>query len=72
MGDPCPNQMPPWMRTGGGGPTEVAHGLKQDEVATYLRTTQRVPEGTFLAAFGEASIIRASETEGKQLGTIYE
>jgi hypothetical protein len=72
MGDTCPNQIPPWMRTGVGGPTEVAKGLEQDLAATYLRTTQRVPKDMFLAAFGEASIIRASEPAGKQLETLYE
>jgi hypothetical protein len=72
MGDTCPNQIPPWMRTGEGGPTEVAKGLEQDLAATYLRTTQRVPKDTFLAAFGETSIIRASEPAGKQLETLYE
>ena len=71
MGDPCPNQMPPWMRTGEGGPTEAVKGLEQDSTATYLRTTQMVPNDTFLTAFGEASIIRDSEPEGKQLGTLY-
>ena len=72
MGDPCPNQMPPWMRTGEGGPTEAVKGLEQDSTATYLRTTQMVPNDTFLTTFGEASIIRDSEPEGKQLGTLYE
>jgi hypothetical protein len=72
MGDPCPNQMPPWMRTGEGGLTEIAKGLEQDSAVTYLRTTQRVPKDTFLTTFGEASIIRASEPEGKQIGILYE
>ena len=72
MGDPCPNQIPGWMRTGKGGPTEVAKGLAQDPTATYLKATQGVPKGTFLAAFGEASIIRASEPEGVQLGDLYD
>jgi len=60
------------MRTGKGGPTEVAKGLAQDPTATYLKATQGVPKGTFLAAFGEASIIRASEPEGVQLGDLYD
>ena len=72
MGDPCPNQVPEWMRTGEGGPTEVAEGLAQDPTATYLKATQGVPKETFLAAFGEASIIRASEPEGVQLGALYD
>jgi hypothetical protein len=71
MGDPCPNQIPEWMRTGEGGPTEVVKGLAQDPTATYLKATQGVPKGTFLVAFGEASIIRASEPEGVQLGYKY-
>jgi hypothetical protein len=54
-----------------GGPTEVARGPEQDLTVTYLRTTQRVPKDTFLTTFGEASIIRASEPEGKQLETLY-
>jgi hypothetical protein len=72
MGDPCPNQIPPWMRKGGGGPTEVVKGLDQDSASTYLRTTQRVPKDMFLAALGETSIIRALEPEVKQFGTLYE
>jgi hypothetical protein len=72
MGDPCPNQVPEWMRTGEGGLTVVAKGLVQDPAATYLKTTQGVPKDTFLAAFGEASIIRASEPEGVMLGTLYD
>ncbi len=72
MGDPCPNQIPAWMRTGRGGLTEVAKGLAQDPTATYLKATQGVPKGTFLAAFGETSIIRASELEGVQLGDLYD
>ena len=72
MGDPCPNQIPEWMRTGEGGPTEVAKGLAQDPTATYLKATQGVPKGTLLAAFGEVSIIRASEPEGVQLGDLYD
>ena len=72
MGDPCPNQVPEWMRTGVNDPTGVARGLIQDPAVTYLKTTQGVPKDTFLAAFGEASIIRASEPEGVQLGTLYD
>jgi hypothetical protein len=72
MGDPCPNQIPEWMRTGEGGPTEVAKGLAQDPTATYLKATQGVPKDMFLAAFGKASIIRASKSEGVQLGVLYD
>jgi hypothetical protein len=72
MGDPCPNQIPSWMRTGEDDPTETVKGLEQDSAVKYLKTTQRVPKATFLASFGEASIIRASEPEVKQLGTLYE
>ena len=61
-----------WMRTGKVGPTEVAQGLQQDETDTYLSTTQNVLEATFLTVFGEVVIIRDSEPEGKQLGTLYE
>jgi hypothetical protein len=60
------------MRTGANGPTEVARGLAQDPAATYLKATQEVPKDTFLAAFGEASIIRASDPEGVQLGDLYD
>jgi hypothetical protein len=67
-----PNQVPEWMRTGVNGPTEVARGLVQDPAATYLKATQGVPKDMFLAAFGEASIIRASEPEGVQLGVLYD
>ncbi len=72
MGDPYPSHMSEWMRTGEGGPTEAVKGLEQDSTTTYLRSTQRVPNDTFLTAFGEASIIRTSEPEDKQLGTLYE
>jgi hypothetical protein len=72
MGDPCPNQVPEWMRTGVNDPTEVGRGLVHDPADTYLKTKQGVPKYTFLAAFGEASIIRASEQEGVQLGILYD
>jgi hypothetical protein len=72
MGDPCPNQVPEWMLTGEGGLSEVAKGLVQDPAATYLKATQGVLKDTFLAAFGEASIIRASDLEGVQIGTLYD
>jgi len=72
MGDPCPNQLPVWMRTGEGGPTAPGKGLLQDVEATYLRTTKDVPEDTFLAAFGETAIIRVSERAGQQLELLYE
>jgi hypothetical protein len=50
----------------------VSKGLEQDSEVTYLKVTQGVPKDTFLASFGEASIIRASDLEGEQLGTLYE
>jgi hypothetical protein len=71
MGDPCPNQVPEWMRTGKDGPTEAATGLPQDSAAMYLRATQEIPKEAFLAVFGETSIIRASDPAGRQLSTLY-
>ena len=60
------------MRTGVNGPTEVVRGLAQDPAAAYLKTTQGVPKDMFLAAFGGASIIRASKPEGVQLVVLYD
>jgi hypothetical protein len=51
--DPCPNQIPQWMRTGEGGLTEVTTGLEQDSAATYLKVTQRVPKDTFYSPRSE-------------------
>jgi hypothetical protein len=47
MGDPCPNQIPEWMRTGENGPTEAATGLLQDPDARYLKATREIPEEAF-------------------------
>ena len=69
--EPCPNQIPAWVLTGKGGPTEEAVGLQQDESAHFLRAITDIPASTFITAFGEAVIIRQSSRTGKEFVDCY-
>jgi hypothetical protein len=53
----CPNQIPRWIWSGKGDPTEEEVGLTQDVSAHFLRATRDVSTGTFLTSFGDATII---------------
>jgi hypothetical protein len=67
----CPNQIPPWIWSGKGGPTEEEVGLTQDVSAHFLRATRDVFTGTFLTAFGDAAIIRQKSKAGTEFAELY-
>ena len=67
----CPNQIPQWIWSGQGGPTEEAVGVTQDASAHFLRATRDVTAGTFLTAFGDAAIIRQRSTVGTEFAELY-
>jgi hypothetical protein len=67
----CPNQIPPWIWSGKGGPTEEVVGLTQDASAHFLRATRDVSAGTFLTSFGDAAIIRQKYKAGTEFAELY-
>ena len=67
----CPNQIPPWIWSRVGVPTEESVGVTQDASAHFLRTTKDVPVGTFLTAFGDATIIRQKTTVCIEFAELY-
>ena len=69
--EPCPNQIPQWIWSGKGGPTEEAVGVTQDASAHFLRATRDISVGTFLTAFGDAAIIRQKSKVGIEFAGLY-
>jgi hypothetical protein len=67
----CPNQIPQWIWSGTGDPTEVEVGLTQDVSAHFLRATRDVSAGTFLTVFGDAVIIRQKSKAGTEFAELY-
>ena len=67
----CPNQLPRWICSGEGGPTEEAIGVEQDASAHFLRASRDVSAGTFLTAFGDAAIIRQKSKVGIEFAELY-
>ena len=67
----CPNQIPQWIWSGRGGPTEESVGVTQDVSAHFLRSTKDVSAGTFLTAFGDAAIIRQKSKVGMEFAELY-
>ena len=67
----CPNQIPQWIWSGSGGPTEESIGVTQDASARFLRATRDAAPGTFLTAFGEAAIIHQDSKIGREFEELH-
>jgi hypothetical protein len=67
----CPNQIPQWIWSGQGDPTEEEVGVTQDALAHFLRETRDVSTGTFLTVFGDAAIIRQRSKVGTEFAELY-
>ncbi len=67
----CPNQIPQWIWSGTGDPTEETVGLTQDASAHFLRATRDVSTGTFLTVFGDTAIIRQKSKAGTEFAELF-
>ena len=67
----CPNQIPQWIWSGNGGPTEESIGVTQDVSMHFLRATRDGDPGTFLTAFGEAAIIHQDSKIGREFEELH-
>jgi hypothetical protein len=67
----CPNQIPQWIWSGRGDPTEESVGVTQDSSAHFLRSTRDVASGTFLTAFGDTVIIHQESKRGMEFTELY-
>ncbi len=69
--EPCPNQIPPDIRTGIDAKTETRTGTNYDPEANYLVAKALIPADTLFSVFGEAVIVREQSTAGRELRRHY-